>query len=169
MPRCGSARAVNYQSAGTVEFIYDNDTGDFYFLEVNTRLQVEHGVTEEVTGIDLVEWMVRQAAGEMPPLDSFAIRPRGCSIQVRLYAEDPAKDFQPSAGRLSHGRVAGRRARAKPGWNRARKSRRTTIRCWPRSSCTAEIAPAALARMRDGARASAASTASRPTSSTCGR
>ena len=101
MPRCSLGRAVNYQSAGTVEFIYDNDTGDFYFLEVNTRLQVEHGVTEEVTGIDLVEWMVRQAAGEMPPLDSFAIRPRGCSIQVRLYAEDPAKDFQPSAGRLS--------------------------------------------------------------------
>ena len=94
-------RAVNYQSAGTVEFIYDNDTADWYFLEVNTRLQVEHGVTEEVTGIDLVEWMVRQAAGEMPPLDSLAIRPRGCSIQVRLYAEDPAKEFQPSAGRLS--------------------------------------------------------------------
>jgi urea carboxylase len=94
-------RAVNYQSAGTVEFIYDNDTGDWYFLEVNTRLQVEHGVTEEVTGIDLVEWMVRQAAGEMPPLSTLPIRRRGCSIQVRLYAEDPAKEFQPSAGRLS--------------------------------------------------------------------
>jgi urea carboxylase len=94
-------RAVKYQSAGTVEFIYDNDTGDWYFLEVNTRLQVEHGVTEEVTGIDLVEWMVRQAAGEMPPLDTMPIRPRGCSIQVRLYAEDPAKEFQPSAGGLS--------------------------------------------------------------------
>ncbi len=94
-------RAVKYQSAGTVEFIYDNDTGDWYFLEVNTRLQVEHGVTEEVTGIDLVEWMVRQAAGEMPPLHTAPIRPRGCSLQVRLYAEDPAKEFQPSAGHLS--------------------------------------------------------------------
>ena len=94
-------RAVKYQSAGTVEFIYDNDTGDWYFLEVNTRLQVEHGVTEEVTGIDLVEWMVRQAAGEMPPLHTLPIRPRGCSLQVRLYAEDPAKEFQPSAGHLS--------------------------------------------------------------------
>ena len=92
---------MKYQSAGTVEFIYDNDTRDWYFLEVNTRLQVEHGVTEEVTGIDLVEWMVRQAAGEMPPLQTQSIRPRGCSLQVRLYAEDPAKEFQPSAGHLS--------------------------------------------------------------------
>ena len=93
--------AVQYRNAGTVEFIYDNATGEFYFLEVNTRLQVEHGVTEEVTGVDLVEWMVRQAAGEMPPLASIAIAPKGCSLQVRLYAEDPAKNFQPSAGRLS--------------------------------------------------------------------
>ena len=93
-------KAVNYQSAGTIEFIYDNATRDFYFLEVNTRLQVEHGVTEAVTGIDLVEWMVQQAAGELPDLASVTVRPQGASIQVRLYAEDPAKDFQPSAGRL---------------------------------------------------------------------
>ncbi len=95
-------KAVRYQSAGTVEFIYDNSTGDFYFLEVNTRLQVEHGVTEEVTGVDLVEWMVRQAAGDIPPLDSIDIQPKGSSIQVRVYAEDPARNFQPSAGRLLH-------------------------------------------------------------------
>ena len=114
-PRLGSAirqrlmqaavqlgKAVSYQSAGTVEFIYDNGTGDFYFLEVNTRLQVEHGVTEEVTGIDLVEWMVRQAAGENLSLEQLNIRPSGCSIEARVYAEDPAKNFQPSAGMLSH-------------------------------------------------------------------
>jgi urea carboxylase len=91
-------RAVRYQSAGTVEFLYDNATAEFYFLEVNTRLQVEHGVTEEVTGIDLVEWMIRQAAGEAVVAEA---RPQGASIQVRIYAEDPAKDFQPSSGRLS--------------------------------------------------------------------
>jgi len=95
-------KAVQYQSAGTVEFIYDNSTGDFYFLEVNTRLQVEHGVTEEVTGVDLVEWMVKQAAGEMPSLESIETSPKGSSVQVRIYAEDPAKEFQPSAGRLTH-------------------------------------------------------------------
>ena len=95
-------KAVSYQSAGTVEFIYDNDTKDFYFLEVNTRLQVEHGVTEEVTGIDLVEWMVRQAAGENLSLDQLNIMPSGCSMEARIYAEDPAKNFQPSVGVLSH-------------------------------------------------------------------
>ncbi len=95
-------KAVRYQSAGTVEFIYDNSGGDFYFLEVNTRLQVEHGVTEEVTGVDLVEWMVELAAGDMHALESREIQPKGSSIQVRVYAEDPARNFQPSAGRLMH-------------------------------------------------------------------
>ncbi len=94
-------QAVNYQSAGTVEYIFDASGGEFYFLEVNTRLQVEHGVTEEVTGIDLVEWMVRQAAGDLPPLDSFDIKPCGTAIQVRVYAENPAKDFQPCCGMLT--------------------------------------------------------------------
>jgi urea carboxylase len=92
--------AVSYQSAGTVEFIYDSDTREVYFLEVNTRLQVEHGVTEEVTGIDLVEWMVLQAAGYLPLAD-LKIQPEGSSIQLRIYAEDPTKNFQPSAGLLS--------------------------------------------------------------------
>jgi urea carboxylase len=94
-------KAVNYVSAGTVEFIYDDDTGDFYFLEVNTRLQVEHGVTEQVTGIDLVEWMVLQASGDLAPLESFTIRPMGASIEARVYAEDPAQNFQPSPGKLT--------------------------------------------------------------------
>jgi urea carboxylase len=94
-------RAVKYRSAGTVEFVYDSDAGKFYFLEVNTRLQVEHGVTEEVTGVDLVEWMVRCAAGEMNALASLKPEPAGHSIQVRVYAEDPGKNFQPSAGLLT--------------------------------------------------------------------
>lgn len=94
-------KAVNYQSAGTVEFVYDAQNGEFYFLEVNTRLQVEHGVTEQVTGIDLVEWMVRQAAGDLPELPGLVIHSRGVSIQVRLYAEDPGKQFQPSSGILT--------------------------------------------------------------------
>jgi urea carboxylase len=94
--------AVNYQSAGTVEFIYDNLAQAFYFLEVNTRLQVEHGVTEEVTGVDLVEWMVLQAAGVTPAVLPPVLSPPAFSLQARIYAEDPAKDFQPSAGRLTH-------------------------------------------------------------------
>jgi urea carboxylase len=92
--------AVGYRSAGTVEFVYDTLSGAFYFLEVNTRLQVEHGVTEEVTGVDLVEWMVREAAGELD-LAGFRAEPKGASMQVRLYAEDPGKDFQPAAGVLT--------------------------------------------------------------------
>jgi urea carboxylase len=92
---------VAYRSAGTVEFIYDPDSTAFYFLEVNTRLQVEHGVTEQIFGIDLVDWMIRLAADKLPPLERLATRPAGHAIQVRLYAEDPAKDFQPSAGLLT--------------------------------------------------------------------
>ena len=95
------AQAVNYRSAGTVEFVYDASTGEFYFLEVNTRLQVEHGVTEQVCGVDLVAWMLQLAAGDLPPLATLQPTPRGASIQVRLYAEDPAKNFQPSAGLLT--------------------------------------------------------------------
>ncbi len=94
--------AAGYQNAGTVEFVYDNATGEFYFLEVNTRLQVEHGVTEEVTGINLVEWMLQAAAGELD-LSHWrrAPTPGGASIQVRVYAEDPGKNFQPAAGVLT--------------------------------------------------------------------
>ena len=103
--------AVHYRSAGTVEFIVDadrlaaNDPGAFYFLEVNTRLQVEHGITEAVTGVDLVEWMIRLAADEPPPLDGYRHAPRGVAIEARVYAEDPARGFRPSSGLLTEVRV----------------------------------------------------------------
>ncbi|UIN52541.1 urea carboxylase [Pseudomonas kribbensis] len=97
------AKAVNYRSAGTVEFVFDSDAQRFYFLEVNTRLQVEHGVTEQVWGVDLVRWMIELAAGDLPPLaELFAgLQPQGHAIQARLYAEDPGRDFQPSPGLLT--------------------------------------------------------------------
>ena len=94
-------KAVQYRSAGTIEFVFDTMAKEVYFLEVNTRLQVEHGVTEEVTGIDLVEWMVRLAANELPDLGRLKPERHGFSMQVRVYAEDPGKSFQPSAGLLT--------------------------------------------------------------------
>lgn len=95
--------AVQYRGAGTVEFIYDRKEDCFYFLEVNTRLQVEHGVTELIYRIDLVEWMVRLAAGEMAPFAEIksSLHPQGHAIQARIYAENPARDFQPSTGTLN--------------------------------------------------------------------
>ena len=98
----GESRA--YRSAGTVEFIYDPDTTEFYFLEVNTRLQVEHGVTEQAYGVDIVHWMVQLGAGALPDLAKLAgnLAPAGHAIQARIYAEDPNKDFQPSAGLLTN-------------------------------------------------------------------
>ncbi len=94
------AKAVDYQSAGTVEFIVDRDR-NFYFLEMNTRLQVEHPVTELVTGIDLVEQMIRVAAGEKLPFKQADITLNGWAIESRLYAEDPYRNFLPSIGRLT--------------------------------------------------------------------
>ena len=93
-------QSVQYRSAGTVEFVMDTDTQQFYFLEVNTRLQVEHGVTEQVYAVDLVEWMVTLASGDWQAPQQIE-PPKGHSIQVRLYAEDPIKNFQPSAGLLT--------------------------------------------------------------------
>ncbi len=93
------AKAVNYRSAGTVEFIVDRQR-NFYFLEMNTRLQVEHPVTEMATGLDLVEWMIRIAAGEPLPFAQTDIKFAGSAIEARVYAEDPRRNFLPSIGRL---------------------------------------------------------------------
>ncbi|KAL7923469.1 carbamoyl-phosphate synthase L chain, ATP binding domain-containing protein [Trichoderma austrokoningii] len=101
-----AAEAVGYVGAGTVEFILDKDSGKFYFMEMNTRLQVEHPVTEMVTGLDLVEWQFRIAAGEKLPLTQAEVEEqmnqRGAAIEARIYAESPEKGFMPDSGKLIH-------------------------------------------------------------------
>ncbi|KAG6330601.1 hypothetical protein ID866_8489 [Astraeus odoratus] len=95
-----AARAVNYVGAGTVEFIFDNDTQKFYFMEMNTRLQVEHPVTEMITGLDLVEWQLEVAAGNPLPLSQPAIPLVGHAFEARIYAENPRNNFLPDSGTL---------------------------------------------------------------------
>ena len=93
------ASSVQYESAGTVEFVYDAEARKFYFLEVNTRLQVEHGVTEEIYSVDLVRWMIEQAAGEFTL--PAKLSPKGAAVEVRVYAENPAENFAPCSGTLT--------------------------------------------------------------------
>ncbi len=94
-------RAVRYRGAGTIEYIVDGETFDFYFLEMNTRIQVEHAVTEMVTGVDLVAMQIDLARGRLAHAAQTAFEHRGCAIECRLYAENPAKMFMPSPGRLT--------------------------------------------------------------------
>ena len=124
------AKAVGYDSAGTVEFVAGQDRS-FFFLEMNTRLQVEHPVTELITGVDLVELMIRSAAGEKLPFKQSDVKINGWAVESRVYAEDPFRNFLPSIGRLVKYRppAEGIRQRHYRAQRHGRRSRAARSRC----------------------------------------
>ena len=102
-----AAQAVGYDSAGTIEFLYDVETNEFYFMEMNTRIQVEHPVSEEITGIDLIKYQIRISNGDKLDFKQKHIERNGCSIECRINAEDPEKDFKPNPGRITQLMIPG--------------------------------------------------------------
>ena len=131
--------SVGYTSAGTVEFLVDDETGEHFFIEMNTRIQVEHPVTELVTGIDLVAEQPRIAAGEPLRLrqDDIAVRGHASSSGSSRRTRRPGSARRPARSGASRCR-RGRGCAATRGWSRTRRSRRSTTRCWPRSSSGGE-------------------------------
>jgi 3-methylcrotonyl-CoA carboxylase alpha subunit len=146
---------VNGVGAGTIE----SADGKRFFIEMNTRLQVEHPVTEMITGIDLVEWQLRVAFGEKLPLTQDQITLNGHAIEARVYAENPHKNFMPSVGRIRTWRTPAVNGHIDAGYARAMRSRRITTRCWQKIAWAPPAGGDRTAQPRFGETDAAASSA----------